>query len=64
MLLLCVSNLLAVESFGRVKRLDKCRCVADEECIADGTGQHADHRQPDVRQTLWRVPAITNAQHV
>jgi len=59
-----MSNLFTVESFGGVERLDECGGVSQEERVADGTGQHADHRQPDVRQTLRRVAAVADTQHV
>ena len=59
-----ISNLFTVESFGRVERLNERRRVSDEERVANGAGQHADHGQPDVGQALRRVPAVTNTQHV
>jgi len=59
-----VSNLFAVESFGRVERLDERGGVTDEQRVANGAGQHADHGQPDVRQALGRVSAVADTQHV
>jgi len=56
--------LFAVESLGRVERLNESGGVTDEQRIARGSGQHADHGQPDVGRTLRRVPAEPDAQHV
>jgi len=39
-----VAYLFAVESLGSVEGLDERRRMTDEESIARGTGQHADHR--------------------
>lgn len=38
--------------------------MADKEGIASGTGQHADHGQPDVRGALRRIFSVSNAEHV
>jgi len=56
--------LLSVESFWGVERLDERGGMADEQCVAGGTGQHTDHGQPDVGRALWRVPAKPDTQHV
>jgi len=59
-----VSNLFAVESFGRVERLYESGRVSDKQRVADSTGQHTDHGQPDFGQALRRIATIANAQHV
>jgi len=58
------SDLFPVESLGCIKRLnERCR-VTDEQRVANRTRQHADHCQPDIGQALWRIPAVTNTQHM
>jgi len=59
-----MSDLFAVETFGRVERLNERGGVTDEERVTDSAGQHADHGQPNVTETLRRIPAITDTQHV
>lgn len=56
--------LFSVKSFGSVEGLDERGGMTDKHCVARGTGQHADHGQPDVGCALWRVPAVANTQHV
>ena len=59
-----IPYLFSVQSLGRVERLYQCRRMADEERVARGPGEHADHRQPDVRGTLRRISPVADAKHV
>lgn len=38
--------------------------MADEHGVAGGSYDHTEHRQPDVRHTLWGLSSIADAQHV
>lgn len=38
--------------------------MADEHGIAGGSYDHTEHRQPDVRHTLWGLSSIADAEHV
>ena len=44
--------------------MDEGRCVTDEQSVACGSRQHADHRQPDVGDALRRVLPVPDTQHV
>ena len=57
-------NLFSVKSFRSVEGLDERGGVTDKHSVARGTGQHADHGQPDVRSALWWIPTVANTQHV
>lgn len=49
---------------GRVQGLDQVSCVTQEHGVAGGSNNHADHGKPNVTHALWRVSAISYAQHV
>ena len=38
--------------------------MTDKQRVARGAGQHADHRQPDVRYALRSVSTESDTQHV
>lgn len=38
--------------------------MADEDGVAGGSYDHAEHGQPYIRQTLWSLAAVTYTQHV
>jgi len=38
--------------------------MTNKERVARGSGQHTDHRQPDIGYTLWGVATKAYAQHV
>lgn len=49
---------------GCVQGLDQVSCVTQEHGVAGGSNNHTDHGKPDVTHALWRVSAISYAQHV
>lgn len=59
-----MTDLLSIQSLGRVKRLYQRGRMADEQRVARSSCQHADHGQPHVGRTLWRIASVTDAQHV
>lgn len=38
--------------------------MSDEDGVAGGTDDHAEHRQPDIRETFRSLTTVTYAQHV
>lgn len=58
------TDLIIIESSGSVGRLDERSGMTNEQRVARGAGQHTDHCQPDVRDTLRRVSTETDTEHV
>lgn len=58
------SYLLLVLATRRVQRLDESSGMANEDGVAGGSYDHAEHGEPYIRQTLWSLTAITYAEHV
>lgn len=44
--------------------MDESGGVADEDGVAGGSYDHAEHRQPNIRQTLRSLTAITYTEHM
>ena len=44
--------------------MDEGGGVANEDGIAGGAHDHAEHGQPDVRQALGGLTTVTDTQHV
>ncbi len=38
--------------------------MTDEHGVAGRAHDHAEHREPDVRHSLWSMSTVTDAQHV
>lgn len=38
--------------------------MADKDGVASGSDDHAQHGEPDIRQALRGLSAVTDAQHV
>jgi len=56
--------LLGVDALGSVERLYERGRLANEQRVERGAGQHADDRQPHVADTLRRIAAVADTQHV
>lgn len=57
-------HLLLILPSGGVQGLDQSCRVANKNGVASGSDDHAQHGEPDIRQALRGLSAVTNAQHV
>jgi len=59
-----VFHLFVVKSLWSIEWLYERRRMANEQCVAGGSGQHTDHGQPCVSCALRWISTEPNAQHV